>query len=92
MESLLLLGSGFLLGLEARVGTSGELVLELLDPSGGVNELEFARVERMADVANVDLQFGPGAPGDETVPATAGDLGLEIFWLNAVFHGEKPWI
>ena len=89
MEQLLLLGSRFLVR-EACVGTSSEFVLELFDPACGVDELEFARVERMANVANVDLQLFPRAAGSKAVATTAGHLGFEIVWVNAVFHDRFP--
>ena len=49
----------FFLLLQAGVAGGGELVLELLDAAGRVDELQFARVERMADVADIDLQLLP---------------------------------
>ena len=89
MEQLLLLGSRLLVR-EACIGTSSELVLEFFNPACGVDELEFARVERMANVANVDLQLFPRAAGSKAVATTAGHLGFEIVWVNAVFHDRFP--
>ncbi len=86
MGSLLLFRRSFLGGLEAGIGTSGELVLELFDPTGGINELELTRVERVADIANVDLEFFAGTASSETVSATACHLGFVVFWVDAVFH------
>ncbi len=73
---------------KAGVRSGSELVLELLDPARGVNELEFARVERMANVANVDLQLFSSATGLKTVPTTTGYLGFKVLWMNAVFHAS----
>lgn len=89
MEQLLLLG-GRLLVREACVGTGSEFVLEFFNPSCGIDELEFARVERMTNVTNVDLQLFPRATGGKTVATTAGHLGFEIVWMNAVFHDRFP--
>ena len=86
MGSLLLLRSGFLGGLKTGVSTRGELVLELFDPTGGINELELSGVERVADIANVDLKFFAGTASSETVSATACHLGFVVFWVDAVFH------
>src|SRR3989304_22293 len=74
-------GSGrfFLLLAAAQAGVAGggELVLELLDSPGRVDELQFARVKRMTLVADVDLELLARAAGGELVAAAAGDLGLE---------------
>jgi hypothetical protein len=86
MGTLLLFRSGFLGGLKTGVSTSGELVLELLDPTGSINELELSGVERMADIANVDLEFLAGAASRKAISATACHLGFVIFWVDAVFH------
>lgn len=72
--------------LEAGVGAGRELVLKLLDTTGGIDELQLTCVERMADIANVDLQFFTRTPCFEAVSATAGDLRFEVLWVNAVFH------
>lgn len=85
---LLLFWSKLLGGLEAGVGSSSELVLELFDPTCGVDEFELAGVKRVANVANVDLELLAGTPGREAIAATAGDLGFEVFWVDAVFHGR----
>jgi hypothetical protein len=86
MGSLLLFRRSFLGGLEAGISTSSELVLELFDPTSGVNELELSGVERMADVANVDLELFAGAACSKTISATASHLGFEVFWVDAIFH------
>jgi len=86
MGSLLLFRRSFLWGLEAGISTSGELVLELFDPTCGVNELEFAGVKRVANVANVHLELLAGAPGHEAISTATRDLGFEVFWVDAIFH------
>lgn len=86
MGSLLLLRSWFLCGLKAGVGACCEFVLKLLDPTSRVNELQLAGVERVADIANVDLEFLAGAAGAEAVPATAGHFGFEVLRVDAIFH------
>ena len=59
------LGGALLAALQAGIAGAGELVLELLDAAGRVDELQLARVERMASVANIDLQLRLRAAGDE---------------------------
>lgn len=88
LVSLLLFWSGFFRGLKAGVGSGSELVLELFDTACGVNELEFAGVKRVANIANVDPKLLAGAPGGEAVATATGDLGFEVFWVDAVFHGR----
>ena len=89
MEQLLLLGSR-LLRRETRISPSSKLVLELLNPARRVDELQLARVKRMANIANVDLQLFTRASSRKTVTATAGYFGLEVIWMNAVFHDQFP--
>jgi len=89
MEQLLLLRSR-LLRRETRISPSSKLVLELLNPARRVNELQLARVKRMANIANVDLQLFTRASSRKTVTATAGYFGLEVIWMNAVFHDQFP--
>ncbi len=74
--------------MEAGVGSGSELVLELFDPTCGVNELEFAGVKRVANVANVHLELLAGAPGREAISTSTRDLGFEVFWVDAVFHSR----
>ena len=89
MEQLLLLGSR-LLRRETRISPSSKLVLELLNPARRVDELQLAGVKRMANIANVDLQLFTRASSRKTVTATAGYFGLEVIWMNAVFHDQFP--
>src|SRR5687767_7192588 len=77
-----------LAALVSGVTRRGKLGLELLDPSGGIDELQFARVERVADIANVDLQLLARTARGELVAATAAHLREEIFRMDAVFHGN----
>ena len=72
---------------DARVAGGGELVLELLDAAGRIDELQFARVEGMANAADVDLQLLAGAARGELIAAAAGDAGDVVFGMDAVFHG-----
>ena len=89
MEQLLLLRSR-LLRRETRISPSSKLVLELLNPPRRVDELQLARIKRMANIANVDLQLFTRASSRKTVTATAGYFGLEVIWMNAVFHDQFP--
>ena len=85
LKQLLLLGCWFF-GAETGVGTSSEFGLELFDASGGVNELQLAGVERMADIAYVNAKFLTNAAGLEGISATAGYLGLAVIGMDVVFH------
>jgi len=85
LKQLLLLWRWFL-GAETCIGTSSEFGLELFDTSGGVNELQFARVERMADIANVNAKLFTNAASLEGVSATAGYFGLAVIGMDIVFH------
>ena len=90
MGLLLLFGSGrLLLILETGIGTSSKFGLELLDAAGSVNELQLARVKRVANIANVDLELFACAACREAVAASAGNLSLEIFRMNSVFHDRS---
>ncbi len=82
---LLFLG-GRLFGTKAGVSTSGELGLELFDPTGGIDELQFARVKRVANIANVHAEFFSNAAGLKSIAATAGYFGFAVIGMDAVFH------
>ena len=78
--------------MEARVGSCRELVLEFFDSARRVDELQFAGVERVAHVADVDFQLFSGASRGEAVAATAADLRFEILWMDTVFHGRSQCV
>lgn len=86
LRQLFLLWSWLFWVLQTGVGSSSKFGLELFDPASGVNELQLARVERMADIANVDSQLFANAFGNETVAATASNLRFDIVGVNLVFH------
>ena len=86
LRQLFLLGRFFRSRLERRVSTCSELCLELFNPTCSINELQFARVERMANIANVDSQLFASASSDKRVPTTTGNRGLLVVWVNSVFH------
>ena len=73
---------------ETGVAGGGELVLELLDAAGRIDELQLARVEGVAHAADIDLQLFARAARGELVAAAAGDLRFVIFGMDAVFHGR----
>ena len=75
-----------LAALEAGVTSSSKLVLELLDAASRIDELQFAGVERVANVADIDFQFLTRAARDKLIAAAAGDLRFEIFGMDVVFH------
>jgi len=74
------------LGLQACVGSGSKLLLELVDSTRRVNELQLSGVKRMAFAANVDLQLRPNAAGFERRAATAGHGRGLVFRVNSVFH------
>lgn len=86
LRQLFLLSGRLLWILKASVSASSELILELLDPTSGVHELQLAGVERVANIANVHSKLLAGAASYETVPASAGNLCFDVFWMNAIFH------
>src|SRR6478609_9314735 len=81
-----------LAALDAGVAGSGELVLELLDAASRIDELQFARIEGMADAADIDLELLAGAARGELVAAAAGDLRFVVFGMDAVFHGRPSLV
>lgn len=86
LKQLFLLGDWLLWILKAGVGPCCKLVLELLNSPRSVNELQLSSVKRMTDVANVHTNFFTSASRYETATASASNLSLDIFWVNAVFH------
>ena len=86
LRQLFLLWSWLFRVLQTGIGSSSKFGLELFDPASGVNELQLARVERMADIANVDSQLFANAFGNETIAATASDLRFDVVGVNLIFH------
>ena len=86
LRQLFLLWSWLFWVLQTGVGSSSKFVLELFDPASGVNELQLARVERMADIANVDSQLFANAFGNETIAATASNLRFDVVGVDLFFH------
>lgn len=86
LRQLFLLWSWLFRVLQTGIGSSSKFGLELFDPASGVNELQLARVERMADIANVDSQLFANAFGNETIAATASDLRFDVVGVDLIFH------
>src|SRR5262245_35554051 len=88
MLLLLFLGSGFggssLGGLRLR-----HALLELVHAAGGVDELLLSGIERMADVADTDDDYGLGGTGFNHVSTGATDFRVRIFRMNVSFH-KRP--
>lgn len=61
-------------------------LLELLDASGGIDELLLTGVERVADGADFDRDLRQRAPGLKRIAATTDNSGLDIIGVNAFFH------
>src|SRR3954470_11099799 len=62
-------------------------LVEALDPATGVNELLLAGEERVAFVAEFDLQIArPGGAGDEGIAATAAHRGVVVCGVGVGLH------
>lgn len=48
---------------QASVGTSSELLLELVDTASGINEFQLTGIERVTVIADVNFQLGLHALG-----------------------------
>ena len=80
----------FALARTGRGGYPGHFFLEFLDAAGRVNELFFARVERMAGTANFYAQRFAGGTRNERVAAGAGNSDVRVvFRMNVSFHSKK---
>jgi hypothetical protein len=64
----------------------GVASLELLYPALSIYKLLLSCVERMADVADGDVNSLKGGAGLESVPAGAGDCAVIIMWMNLSLH------
>jgi hypothetical protein len=63
--------------------------LEFLNPAGGINELYFARVRRMAFGADFNPDFWFCRVYRESISAGTNNLRvMEIGWVDAFFHNE----
>ena len=61
--------------------------LKFFDTSGGVDKLHGSSVERMAVGADLYFESFLGASCCKGVTTTTGYLGVNVFRVNAVFHG-----
>src|SRR5687767_10749388 len=77
-------------GLLEAVGPA-ELLAEPLDAAGGVDELLFAREERVAGATDVDVDAGRRAAGGERISAGAVDIAGLITGVDLRLHGATPW-
>src|SRR5882724_8922144 len=69
------------------------LLLEALDPPGGVQEPLLSREEGMALGADLHLDGRHGGAGVNDFPAVAGDRRINVVRMNASLHGAPPrWI
>ena len=63
---------------------------EALDPSGSVDNLLFAGIERVACGADFHVHIALGGAGLYRVPADTGDGRLIVRRMNAFFHELTP--
>src|SRR5882724_4970521 len=69
------------------------LLLEALDPPGGVQEPLLPREEGVALGAHLHLDGRHGGAGVDDFPAVAGDRRINVVRMNASLHGAPPrWI
>ncbi len=76
--------------LKARVVTCRELALKLLDTSSSIDELQFARKERVTHVADINPHFLRSAASNELVATTAMDVGVLIVRVDVFLHFRIP--
>jgi hypothetical protein len=88
LEKLLLLLGGLLALFQAGVTGGGKLVLKLLNATCRVDELQLARVKRVASAADIDLEFFARASRRKAIAATAGDFGFYVFGMDVSLHGK----
>lgn len=82
--SLLVLGNADFLDRCYLCGCAG---LELLDASGGIDDLRLARIERMAAVADIDIELVLGRSYGRLIAAYAGNFGCcVVFGMNLFLH------
>ena len=87
MLKQLSLGGLFLLWLlKAGVVALRELVLEFLDTASGINKLQFAGIERMASVADINLQLFRRTSGREFITATTANARHVVLGVALLLH------
>ena len=67
-----------------------ETLLESVNASAGINQLLLAGVERMALVANLDVDLFLRGAGRERVAAGTGDHRFLVLRMDALFHLYSP--
>ena len=72
--------------LQTGVTASSKLGLELLDTARSVYVLQLARIERMADIADVNFHLFTRATRCKSISATASNLRVNIIRMNTVLH------
>jgi hypothetical protein len=70
-----------------RIALAAVLAAEFIDPTGGINNLLFAGVERMAGRTDFYMQIiGQRRARSEIVATAAGDLNFLILGMYLCFH------
>jgi hypothetical protein len=64
----------------------GHALLELIDATGGIDELLLAGVEGVARVADTHQNGGAGRAGFNDVPAGTPDFCVLVLRMNISFH------
>jgi hypothetical protein len=67
-------------------GELGVLLLEAFDAAGGIDELLFARVERVANAADFHFDMLERAARLKRVAARTAYLGKVVLGVNLFFH------
>ena len=83
------LGRGFFGGFaffKTCITRFGKFVFKLLNPTGCVEKFQFACVEGMAHITDINLHLFGGAARGEAVSTATFYMGFVIFWMNVAFH------
>jgi hypothetical protein len=87
IERKLILLKLIFLGCDTATKTLGETI----NTTASINNFLFARVERVASTAHVNVEiFTNGRTGFEVITTTAVDGNFNVIWMNISFHDFWP--
>ena len=69
---------------------TAEALVEALNTSAAVNQLQLTSVERMALGANFDVDLGLGRTSLNDVAASASDSAVNVVRMDTLFHSFSP--
>ncbi len=73
-------------GMSLFIGLEVILAFKFIDSSGSVQDLLFAGVKRMADVADIDVHRAFGGAGLKGIATGADHVHLFVFGMDSLFH------